>query len=705
MGVPINILQCFNLVKPVSNYLSFSTPPLAIYNYAAQVLAAIPEPIASVLISALQEVFEAVEQARDNKNQLKVLFARACDILKSLKVPQNFADETLQRSVETLVANMESLRDFAISLRNKNLFKAMLQSGDIKLTIEELERNLWSSCLAFQNSALILANQKLDDLWNLANDHNRNRISAEQLHSAKLEDQREQLAMIHEAVTALSSGATNTLDAILETINIDSTVTVTGMTALLERHETGRIQLQESVIKFLRAGIARINDQRSAKESEVVVKIKSWTVTAWEVDRGFLLGSDKTSFIRAGRWLGKSVGIVELKDAETTVRFVKDWKNLRSNRIQGFLGASTVDTPPFVLVQASHLNIAEYIKVTWKPNFRRLVLDLARALEYLHTRVPPVIHGALRPAVVDVDESGEVVLGSVGLRLQDLRIPGKDCVDLEQILYKWTAPELLDDWDHTTSPTMKSDIFSLGTIISELMIIIHERHPNQKFSLLTSIAKKCTLADPAARPTVSQVIEKLEEKLRSRDEVTDFLAVLPSAENITELTGLQNVDRWRVVPYVCKIRMSYMEHNDRLYVASAPLEGLTDHPLRQLCIEVKCHDQGKEYTTAHPRDGTWAWIELALLRENAEGKRTQVNLSQTLKGHPRGFMIEDTGYEIIRLPFADSTPRVHRANLDWRNPFIKEARKGDVIALHPKARFPGWVNHMYSAEMHVVTEQ
>lgn len=167
--------------------------------------------------------------------------------------------------------------------------------------------------------------------------------------------------------------------------------------------------------------------------------------------------------------------------------------------------------------------------------------------------------------------------------------------------------------------------------------------------------------------------------------------MMPSAENITELTGLQNVDRWRVVPYVCKIPAMFTEQNDRLYVASAPLQGLDEHPLRQLCVEVKCHDQGKEYTSmslsllpcflqtyhsprnpaASPRDGTWTWIELVLLRENADGKRTQVNLEKALKGQPRGFMIEDTRYEIIRLPFADSTPRVHRVNLDWRNPFIK----------------------------------
>lgn len=78
--------------------------------------------------------------------------------------------------------------------------------------------------------------------------------------------------------------------------------------------------MKDQELKFLRAGIARLNEQRSAEE---VVQIKSWTVTGWEVERGFLLGSDQTSFIRAGRWLGKSVGIIEMKNVDTTVQFVK----------------------------------------------------------------------------------------------------------------------------------------------------------------------------------------------------------------------------------------------------------------------------------------------------------------------------------------------------------------------------------------------
>jgi len=291
----------------------------------------------------------------------------------------------------------------------------------------------------------------------------------------------------------------------------------------------------------------------------------------------------------------------------------------------------------------------------------------------------------------------------VGLHHSDLRISEDARSDAEQSLHPWTAPELLED--HTLSPNTASDIFSLGAIVATLITLIQERNPSRKLPLLTSIARQCTSADPSARPTLSDLIKQLEAP-DSNSQATDLLAPMPTIDNVTELTGLQNVDRWRVVPYVSRIHAEYSEHDDRLYLASAPLEGFSEHPLRQLCIEVKCHDQGRENTSARQADGTWTWIELALLRESEpHGKRTQVNLKDALKGQPRGFMIEDTRYEIIRLPFADSTPRVHRVNLDWRTPFIKEARRGDVIALHPKARFPGWMNCMYSAEMHVVTEQ
>ncbi|KAJ3772212.1 hypothetical protein FB446DRAFT_800973 [Lentinula raphanica] len=158
----------------------------------------------------------------------------------------------------------------------------------------------------------------------------------------------------------------------------------------------------------------------------------------------------------------------------------------------GLFGASTVDTPPFIIIQPSHLTITDHVRVTNKPNLRRL-------------------------GVVNVNEKGEVIVGS------------------------YTAPELREA--HNTFPTTTSDVFSLGAIISTLIAVFHERHPDRKFPLLAPVSNDCRAVDPSARPNVTQLIERLEEKLQIKDEVTDFLAVMPSSENITELTGLQNIDR------------------------------------------------------------------------------------------------------------------------------------------------------------------
>lgn len=193
---------------------------------------------------------------------------------------------------------------------------------------------------------------------------------------------------------------------------------------------------------------------------------------------------------------------------------------------------------------------------------------------------------------MDVNE-GNVLIGSVGLGLDKLRIHEDQRFALEQSLHQWTAPELLDNPE--MAPNARTDIFSLGTIITELINISHERHPSENLLLLSSIAKQCTAVDPSSRPAISYLVEQLTNP-NPIDRLPDLLAVIPSADNITELTGLQNIDQWRIVPYVCKIPATFRQEVDRLYVASAPLQGVHEHPLRQLCIEVKCHDQGRENT-------------------------------------------------------------------------------------------------------------
>jgi len=149
-----------------------------------------------------------------------------------------------------------------------------------------------------------------------------------------MRDQKEQLKRIQDVLESLSKPSPDLLplDTLLETLDVNPVVTMTGMSALLERHELGRVQLRDEEVKFLKAGISRLKEQSAAASA---TKIKSWTVTSFEVEKGFLLGWDTTSWVRSACWLGKRVGMIEVVNEEVVLSLVKMWKGLRSNRIQG----------------------------------------------------------------------------------------------------------------------------------------------------------------------------------------------------------------------------------------------------------------------------------------------------------------------------------------------------------------------------------
>ncbi|KAH7867611.1 uncharacterized protein C8R40DRAFT_1118952, partial [Lentinula edodes] len=74
---------------------------------------------------------------------------------------------------------------------------------------------------------------------------------------------------------------------------------------------------------------------------------------------------------------------------------------------------------------------------------------------------------------------------------------------------------------------------------------------------------------------------------------------------------------------------------------------------------------------ASKEDGTWTWIELAILRENNEGKQTEVDLQEAFGEQSSGFMVENTRYKIIHLPLSNSVPQIYCINLHWPDLFVK----------------------------------
>ena len=187
----------------------------------------------------------------------------------------------------------------------------MLTADDLKMKIEEHQRHIGNACLGFQNAALLSANRKLDDLMERVNSHadQQAAMSAQQL--ALQQDMADKLETLRSAVTSAAF-----LDQLLGTMQADPAHMMTAMQAVLEREESGQTRLRSEEKQFLQAGVKRLSAQMQGKK----IKIKSWTVTGFEVERGFLLGSDVSSTVRVGRWLGKVVGMLEMKDVQVSRR-------------------------------------------------------------------------------------------------------------------------------------------------------------------------------------------------------------------------------------------------------------------------------------------------------------------------------------------------------------------------------------------------
>eukprot|EP00931_Biecheleriopsis_adriatica_P089911 TRINITY_DN63982_c0_g1_i1.p1 TRINITY_DN63982_c0_g1~~TRINITY_DN63982_c0_g1_i1.p1 ORF type:complete len:781 (+),score=68.67 TRINITY_DN63982_c0_g1_i1:59-2344(+) len=92
----------------------------------------------------------------------------------------------------------------------------------------------------------------------------------------------------------------------------------------------------------------------------------------------------------------------------------------------------------------------------------KVMLDLSRALDYLHARSPPLIHGDLKPANIFVYWKGpHAMLSDFGLA-KKLSHEGR----ATGFTTRWAAPEIVKG---TSSPTTEADVFAFGRLMSFLL--------------------------------------------------------------------------------------------------------------------------------------------------------------------------------------------------------------------------------------------
>ncbi|KAL4424194.1 hypothetical protein ABPG75_001495 [Micractinium tetrahymenae] len=145
--------------------------------------------------------------------------------------------------------------------------------------------------------------------------------------------------------------------------------------------------------------------------------------------------------------------------------------------------------------------------VGWYRRGKKIALDVARALVYLHSR--RIIHLDIKSANVLLTRDGTAKVGDVGMA----KIMAGDYVSGVVGTLAWSAPELLLG-DRCTE---KADIYSMGVVLWEIAtgelpsrgqmreLMVPEDCPQEVAALIN----RCLASDPAARPSAVEVVELL----------------------------------------------------------------------------------------------------------------------------------------------------------------------------------------------------
>ena len=155
----------------------------------------------------------------------------------------------------------------------------------------------------------------------------------------------------------------------------------------------------------------------------------------------------------------------------------------------------------------------------------------------------------------------------------------------EKELREYLAPELTTE----SAATIASDIYAYGVILQKMLLFVRY---TQADKTLTSLIAECTNPDPSKRPNASTIYDNLSHSSQVNN---PELFVAQSHLPQTEVEGSEST--WRMARYTSDLEQSYIDGQDVVYLQSLPISGNSDQPLRKLCFQLKCHDQGAEYTS------------------------------------------------------------------------------------------------------------
>ncbi|KIO23712.1 hypothetical protein M407DRAFT_77776 [Tulasnella calospora MUT 4182] len=143
------------------------------------------------------------------------------------------------------------------------------------------------------------------------------------------------------------------------------------------------------------------------------------------------------------------------------------WVSCEHSNVAKLVGRTVLDSSPAIVSEwYSSGNIADYLKDNPHADRKYLLLDAAKGLQYLHSRVPPICHGDIKGSNVLIKYDGRAAICDFGLaQVLDEEFERLASQTIHRGTIRWTSPERLDD----NGPlTPSSDVWSWAWLIWEV---------------------------------------------------------------------------------------------------------------------------------------------------------------------------------------------------------------------------------------------
>ncbi|CAN8325648.1 unnamed protein product [Cochlearia groenlandica] len=296
----------------------------------------------------------------------------------------------------------------------------------------------------------------------------------------------------------------------------------------------------EDLFPGLQVSVGR-QESPSRRTNNGVVTDSSCEIRWEDLQLGEEVGRGSFAAVHRGVWNGSDVAIKVYfegdQNAMTLMECKKEiniMKKLRHPNVLLFMGAVCSEEKSAIVME--YLPRGSLFKILHSSNQpldkkRRLkmALDVARGMNYLHRRNPPIVHRDLKSSNLLVDRNWNVKVGDFGLS------KWKNATFLSTRSGKgtpqWMAPEVL----RGEPSNEKCDVFSFGVILWELMttLIPWDRlnsiqvvgvvgFMDRRLDLpeglnprVASIIQDCWQTDPSKRPSFEEIISRIFRKAGS----------------------------------------------------------------------------------------------------------------------------------------------------------------------------------------------